>query len=116
MKTELIAFNGTAILYSAEGNILGLYFNRWVISTQVKQNKNKAQTVITKMRRFSRLPSKIKLHLDKACVIPTLHDPTHSLNTLSKHVLLTLQKIQNKEFRVVFDDRFPYQHLTKICT
>lgn len=110
-KNEPININGQILPYATEGNILGLHFNRRGITPQVRKNKHKAQAALTILRRFAPLPTKIKLHLVKACIIPTLHYPAYALNTLSKTSLIKLQRIQNKALRFAYNDRFPYQHL-----
>ena len=113
IKKQPITMDGNIIPYSKEGNLLGLHFNRQGIQNHIKEVKRKATTALNLMRRFSNLPTNIKLHLVKACVIPILTYPSYPLAILSKTSILSLQKIQNKALRYAFNQRHPYTQSTE---
>ena len=112
-KTQPIIIEGNIIPCSKEGNLLGIHFNRRGIQNHIKEIKRKSTTALNVIRRFSNLPTNIKLHLVKACVIPILTYPSYPLAILSKTSLLSLQKIQNKALRFAFNQRYPYTHSTE---
>lgn len=72
-KTEPVIVNGSVIPYSNEGNLLGLHFNKGEILNQVKHKTNKANVALTTTKRFTELPTNIKLHLIKTVSYQSLH-------------------------------------------
>lgn len=112
-KKEPITIDGNILPYSSEGTILGLHMNTRGILPQIKHNKSKASAALTTMKRFDTLPTHMKLHLVKACVLPILTYPSYPLNSIAKTPMFSLQKIQNKALRFAYGQRHPYTMNTK---
>ena len=103
-----ITVNNVPIQYSNQGKILGLTITRTGIAKHVKQRKQTAQSQLTKLRRFSKMDTKIQLHLYKALIRPHLEYPPIPLNTNSKSSQLKLQAVQNKAIRRASKQLPPY--------
>ena len=86
-KTHPIAINGPNIPYSKEGKILGMSIN-----TQGIHIKRSASAVLSTIKRFYRLSTKIKTHLVKACVLPIITYPTFPFFATYKTTVLSLRK------------------------
>ena len=113
IKTVPIVVDGQIIPYTNEGNILGLHFNKHGFTCQAKINKARGKVALYILKRFSYLPTNIKLHLIKAYVIPVLTYPTYPLNSLAKQSILSLQQVQNSALRYAYNERYPYQKNTQ---
>lgn len=72
-----ININGTVIPYTGEAKLLGLKLIR-----TIKERLKLAQRSIRKLKRFTAMTPKVKLHLCKVMVAPHLAYPPVPLNTL----------------------------------
>lgn len=72
-----------------------------------------ANITLKKLKRFSKLNSKTKLHLYKALVLPILEYPAIPLNTLKKYNWRDIQTIQNRALRWVDNQIPPYNKTSK---
>lgn len=108
-----IEINRIKIPYSPEVSILGLKLVRTGIKSHIKEKLKKAKLAFTKLKRFSKMTPKIKLHLYKALVTPHLQYSPVPLNTLSKSNKLKYQAIQNKALRWINGDQPPYHTTVK---
>lgn len=99
---------GRNINYSNSGKILGLKINKTGIIPHINERKNLATVALKKIKRFSKLNSKTKLHLYKALVLPHLEYPPIPLNIIKIKNKLKLQAVQNKALRWIAGDIPPY--------
>ena len=74
--------------------------------SQANQQMNKAITQLTKLYRFNSAPHKVKLHLYKTLIRPILEYPPAQLASTSKKDITSLQKVQNKALRFVYDAKW----------
>ena len=91
-----LVIDGIPTPYSTEGNILGLRFNRHGIKPQVKYIGEKARRNLTKLRRFSNLPTACKLRLYKSLIRPILEYPAVALVAISRSSQVFLQQAQSR--------------------
>ncbi|MEL7079661.1 MAG: reverse transcriptase domain-containing protein, partial [Cyanobacteria bacterium J06582_2] len=96
-----IIINNNIIDYSRSIVTLGLEITRSGIATHIQQRIGKARAVNNKLRRFSGLSIKIKLHLYKALVLSVLEYPTVPLCIISKTSMLKLQRVQNQCIKTI---------------
>ena len=80
-KTEPIHINNQVIPYSKKVNILGLTISRYGYTQQITNNIAKANHALYTLKKFYQLPTNIKIHLIKACIIPVLIYPDYPLTT-----------------------------------
>ena len=90
-----LTIDGVQMRYSHAGNLLGLRLNLWGIAPQVKHIAGKARRNLSKLRRFSSLPTSCKLRLYKALIRPILEYPAVALITISDSAMLNLQRVQS---------------------
>ena len=103
-----ITINNRQLHYSNNGKILGMHINTRGIRPHIKTRRDLAQNALNKIKRFSRLSTKTKLHLVKAMVLPHLLYPPTPLQATSKSNLEKLQAILNKSLRWANGDIPPY--------
>lgn len=103
-----INIDGNNINYTPTAKLLGLTLKKTGISSHLKQKKISAVTTLKKLKRFSKLNSRTKLHLYKALVMPILEYPTIPLNTLRKSNWKDIQSVQNRALRWVDSQIPPY--------
>lgn len=103
-----IEIDGAVIPFTREARVLGLKLTRTGIQTHVTERLRLAKTAQTKLKRFSNMAPKTKLHLYKALVAPHLCYPPIPLNAISKTNQTKLQTVQNKALRWINGDRPPY--------
>lgn len=99
---------GRNINYSPSGTILGLKINKRGIVPHIKQRCKLATISLKKLKRFSKLTPRTKLHLYKALVLPIVEYPAIPLNIINNNNKYKLQSIQNKALRWAAGDRPPY--------
>ena len=112
-KTEPVTIDGNIIPYKQEAKVLGLKISNTGYNKHVKDTINKSMLALNTIKKFSKLNTKIKLHLVKACVTPILTYPAYVLNALATTQILKLQRTQNKALRFVYNERYPYTNNTK---
>ena len=59
---------------------------------------------VTKLKRFRAANAKYRVHLYKELVLPIIEYPPVPTHTLSKSRLTTLQIIQNRALRQIYND------------
>ena len=91
-----LTVEGHRLQYARQGVILGLRIGYSGVSQQVKHNVAKAGRQMLKIKRFTKLPEKLKLKLYKSLVLPILEYPAVVLCTISKSSMHKLQRVQNK--------------------
>ena len=101
LKTKPIVVNGQEIPNSKEGKVLGLKLQRSGIVGHVSNLKNKANAVLTKLRRFSYLTPRLKTTLVKTLLLPIIEYPIIPLCTISVSQKKNLQVILNKALRFI---------------
>lgn len=98
--------------------MLGLKINRTGIQPHVTKRRNLARVALTRLKRFSGMTAKTKLHLYKAMLASHLMYPLVPLNAISTSNTLRLQAIQNRALRWISGDVPPYdttiEHLHRI--
>lgn len=99
----------TNINYARETNVLGLTLKSRGIAAHVKKQRQKADTTLRKLRRFSQLSPRLKLRLYKALVLPLLDYPPIPTNTIRQSNWKSLQAVQNKALRWINKDVPPYE-------
>ena len=112
-KNHPVKIDNVTIPYSNKGCILGLHFNTQGIRNHIKHQKIKANIALNNIKRFKGLPTNIKIHLVKTCILPILNYPSYPLNSQSKTTLKILQKIQNKSLRFAYNEKYPYERNTE---
>ncbi len=75
MKTKILKIDNKDIQTCNEGKFLGLKLQRRGITRHCVDIKNKGNAVLTKLRRFTNLTSKLKATLVKTQLIPILEYP-----------------------------------------
>lgn len=103
-----IEINGINIPYARDSKILGLKMSRNGITGHIKDKIKTARATLTKLKRFSKLSPKVKIHLYKALVLPHIEYPPVPLNSITHSNKYKLQSIQNKAIRWANGDRPPY--------
>lgn len=96
------------IEYSKKGRLLGLIVSQRGITPHVTERINKGKVAVAKLKRFKRLPEKIKIHLYKTLIRPILEYPSIPLITLHKSKLQKLQSLQYKYLRFASGQVPPY--------
>lgn len=96
-----ITINNRNINYTNKAKMLGLTMKKTGIAAHTKEIKQKANVALKKLKRFTNLQPRTKLHLYKAFVLPVLEYPAIPLNTLTKSNWKSLQAVQNKALRWV---------------
>lgn len=107
-KPRHIKQQGNEVPFARQARILGLKLNRTGIQPHIKERRQLAQLALTKIKRFSGMCSRTKLHLYKAMVAPHLTYPPVPLNIMSNTNTLKLQALQNKALRWINGDTPPY--------
>lgn len=95
-KPGYLDLNYTNINYTKEGRLLGLKITNTGTAGHVKERRAMARKMLTKLKRFSGCPERVKLHLYKALVRPIIEYPPIPLHTISRTPWHQLQGIQNK--------------------
>lgn len=103
-----IEINGTIIPYTRSAKALGMKISRTGIQGHIQERHNLAKIALAKLKRFSHMTPKTKLHLYKALVAPHLFYPPVPLNSISQTNKQKLQAIQNRALRWVNGDTPPY--------
>ena len=103
-----LEINGNQTEYRNGGKVLGLKINNRGYYSHVTERKQQGERALKKLFRFRNLPTKIKVHLVKAMVIPTLEYPPIPIHSLSKNQIIKLQRTQNKALRWATEQRHPY--------
>lgn len=103
-----ITINNRVIRFTNRAKLLGLTLKKTGIAAQVDEKTAQASTVLKKLRRFSKLQERTKLHLYKALVMPVLEYPPVPLNTLTNSNWRKLQTIQNRALRWIAGEQPPY--------
>ena len=100
-KPPIINIEGRPLAYSNEVTILGQTFKRTGIGKHTDVRLRLARAANTKLKRFSGLQVKTKLHLFKAFVRSTLEYPAPLMNILSRTNKIKMQRLQNKCLREI---------------
>ena len=101
-----IIINDRIIPYKSKGKILGLTFSDFSIKPHIAIRIFSAKNKLTKLQKFKNLTTHNKLKLYKTIILPTLTFPTVPINTISRHQMLRLQRIQNLATRFITDTRW----------
>ena len=96
----------------ASGKILGLHVTTKGYYNHVTSKVQQAKAALSKLYRFTNMPTNIKTHLVKALILPVLDYPPIPTHSLSKSQLSRLQKVQNKALRFATNQRYPYTMTT----
>ncbi len=112
-KTKDVIADGELLEFAGRGKILGMSINTQGYNKHVSDTVNKGKRALSELYKFKNLPSKLKLHLIRAYVLPILEYPVIPIATCSKAQLLKIQTIQNSALRFAYDERFPFQRDTK---
>ncbi len=99
--TKNIVVNGKELNTCKEGKLLGLKVQSTGIVGHVSTLKNKANALLTKLRRFTNLTPKIKTTLFKTLLIPILEYPPVPLSAASLTQKITLQSVLNNALRFI---------------
>lgn len=86
---------------------MGLKITKTGIISHVNERHKIASSALTKLKRLSSCPEKIKLRLCKTLIRPILEYPPIHLNTISKSSWYKLQGVQNKAILWVKGIRWP---------
>lgn len=108
-----INIDGHQLNYRNEATVLGLKINTRGFIPHIRNRLRLAKEASKKLKRFTSLTSKTKLHLVKALVIPHLLYPPTPLYAASKSNLMKLQRILNSNLRWVNGDAPPYHNSIK---
>ena len=108
-----VVIDGTPLVLSNNGKVLGLKLGQTGINGHIADLRIKGKKALTELQRFKNLPTKIKLHLVKAFILPILQYPTIPLVTVSKSNFLKLQTVQNNALRFAHNERYPYERNTE---
>lgn len=103
-----ITVDNQNIRYVQSAKLLGLTIKSTGITSHIKEQRNKANVTLKKLRRFRKLSSKIKLHLYKALILPIIDYPVIPTNTLKPSNWKKQQAVQNKALRWINGDVPPY--------
>lgn len=103
-----ITVDNQDIRYTRSAKLLGLTIKGTGITAHIKEQRNKANTNLKKLRRFKKLSPKLKLHLYKALILPIIDYPVIPMNTLRPSNWKKQQAVQNKALRWINDDVPPY--------
>ena len=101
LRPHQVVNEGRLLNFSNEIKILGLTLKRTGIKQHITNWINLAKIQTNKLRRFSGLDTNIKLHLYKALVRPILEYPIIPNGLASATNLLTMQRIQNKNLKMI---------------
>lgn len=112
-KPRHVEQQGRRIEFAREVRILGLKLNRTGIKPHVEERRNLARTALAKIKRFTSMNARTKLHLYKALVAPHLVYPPVPLNIAAHRDILRLQAVQNKALRWINGDVPPYATTTE---
>ena len=96
INTPQITIDNVDQPYSRSANVLGLNFARTGITGHFTDKARLAWKSATKLRRFSGLDTKIKLHLYKSLIRSKLEYPAPLLGIQADTNIMKLQTIQNK--------------------
>ncbi len=99
--TKNIVVNGEELNTNKEGKLLGLKVQSTGIVGHVSTLKNKANAVVTKLRRFTDLTQNIKTTLVKTLLIPILEYPPVPLSAVLLTQKINLESVLNKALRFV---------------
>ena len=102
-----LVVEGEELECSQNANFLGLRMTQYGFRRQVVHNKGKANRQLQKLKRFTMLPTSIKIRLYKSLVMPMLTYPAVPLNVASRSSHLELQRVQNKALRWIHSDGTP---------
>ncbi len=100
-KKKIIYVNGREINTCTEGKFLGLQIRSTGISSHCNNAINKGKAVLTKLRRFSNLPSQTKATLVKALLIPVIEYPPIPMCSISNTQKLKMQRVINKALKFI---------------
>ncbi len=100
-KTKKVIVNGKEVETCNEGKFLGLTILSTDISSHSRIIKNKGNAVLTKLRRFSNLPTKTKVTLVKSLLMPIMEYPPVPLCTISNTEKHSMQSVINKALRFI---------------
>ncbi len=100
-KQMKIKVNDKEIDTCKEGKLLGLKIQSTGIVGHCANVKNKGNAVLTNLRRFRNLSTKVKTTLIKTLLIPILEYPPIPLCSVSLHQKKNLQTVLNKALRFI---------------
>lgn len=112
-KTDPILIEGIHIDYADNGQLLGLTVGKTDIDKHLSDIIRKGKIALTELYRLRNLPTKNKLHLIKASVIPISSYLSSPPFTISTAKMNKLQTIQNKALRYALNGRYPYVRNTR---
>ena len=93
--------NNQIIPYKNKGKILGLTFGKLLITLHITTCTLSVEVKLAKLQKFKNFIIHNKLKLYKTIILPTLSFPTVPINTISRHQMLKLQRIQNLATRFI---------------
>lgn len=96
-----ININGRRINFNNDAKILGLTIGRTGVIKHIEERIRQARIQSTKIKRFIKLKTKLKLHLYKSLIRPILEYPVIPLAMASKSQMLKMQRIQNRNIRFI---------------
>ena len=99
LKPNLVNIDGQNINFTNKINVLGLELTRTGIASHVKKRINLAKVTHKKLKRFSKLSSKIKIHLYKSMIRPIMEYPNTPMCVTSKTNKQIMQAFQRKILR-----------------
>lgn len=104
--TSPLIVEGNVMDYSSQGTVLGLKVTGTGYSSFIKEKKQRAQDILSKLQRFRNLSEKNKKKLYLALIRSVLEYPPVPLNTVSKTRMKDLQTIQNKALRFIYNIKY----------
>ena len=94
-----VEIDGDIIPYATQVNTLGFQMKRTGFVSHIRTRKNMALATVTRLKRFRRLKTKIKVHLYKALVRSQVDYPNTPMCIMSTSNKRSLQSMQNKIIR-----------------
>ena len=115
-KPDNVAIDGRQIEFKNEIKTLGLNLKRTGIVGHITERVNIARKQTEKLKRFAKLSVKTKLYLYKSLIRPIVEYPTIPNALASKKQISNIQKIQNKNLRLIVknDPDLRYQTMEDI--
>ena len=95
--------------WNSSGKLLELEIGRFGYWKHINAKIQQANNTLSKLRRFSELPTKIKLHLVKTLVLPVIDYPSVPLHNIAWTNNIKPKAIQNKALRFAINDWYPYR-------
>lgn len=98
-----LIIEGDLMNYNTQGSMLGLKITTTGYTSHMKEKVGRANALLTKLQRFQNLSEKNKKQLYLSLVRSILEYPPIPIIALSKTQIESLQKIQNKALRFIYN-------------